>query len=297
MSRIKDILKQKKARYDRLQKAAENEGKKNFNSYEDDRFWQPKADEQGKGSAIIRFLNEPEGEELPYVMVYSHQFQGPSGKWYIENCRTTIKEADPVQEANDPLWKFPDGSPEKTLAQLRSRKKHYYSNVYIVKDPANPANNGKVKIYKYGQMIRDMIKDAMFPEIEGVEPVEAYCAVTGTDFAIAMHKEKGRRTYKKSQFVGAPYALGDESKVEEILSQCQSLEQFTKPENFKSYDELQKALDRAMGQGPARRAVAEADEMANEPAPRKQAPARKKPADDEEDDIEAEIEKILADED
>lgn len=65
-------------------------------SYEDDRFWKPERDKAGNARATIRFLPTTEGDELPWVKVFSHGFQGPGGRWYIENSLTTLGEADPV---------------------------------------------------------------------------------------------------------------------------------------------------------------------------------------------------------
>ena len=69
----------------------------------DDRFWKPEMDKTGVGSAIIRFLPAPEGEDVPWVKMYSHAFQGHGG-WYIENSLTTIGQKDPVSEHNRELW-------------------------------------------------------------------------------------------------------------------------------------------------------------------------------------------------
>lgn len=66
------------------------------NNYDDDRFWKLEGDKAGNGTAIIRFLPRVEGDELPWVKIFSHGFQGPTGKWYIENSLTTIGENDPV---------------------------------------------------------------------------------------------------------------------------------------------------------------------------------------------------------
>ena len=45
-------------------------------SNEDNRFWTPTVDKAGNGYAVIRFLPEPKGEDLPWVRVFSHGFQG-----------------------------------------------------------------------------------------------------------------------------------------------------------------------------------------------------------------------------
>lgn len=70
----------------------------NSNFDTDDRFWYPAVDKSGNGSALIRFLPEPQNEELPYVRVFNHSFKGPTGLWYIENSRTTTGDKDPVNK-------------------------------------------------------------------------------------------------------------------------------------------------------------------------------------------------------
>ena len=61
----------------------------------DERLWKLDVDKSGNGYAVIRFLPSPEGEDLPFVKVYSHAFQG-SGGWLIDNCLTTINQKCPV---------------------------------------------------------------------------------------------------------------------------------------------------------------------------------------------------------
>ena len=42
---------------------------------------------------------------------------------------------------------------DKDLARQRKRKLNYISNIYVVSDPANPQNEGKVFLFKYGQKL------------------------------------------------------------------------------------------------------------------------------------------------
>ena len=71
----------------------------NTNASGDDRVWKLEVDKSGNGYAVIRFLPAPNGEDLPFVKLYSHAFQGPGG-WYIENSLTTMGQKDPVSEYN-----------------------------------------------------------------------------------------------------------------------------------------------------------------------------------------------------
>jgi hypothetical protein len=63
---------------------------KGTDTYNDDRYWYPGVDKSGNGSAIIRFLPAPDGEDFPYVGYWTHSFKGPTGLWYIENCLSSI---------------------------------------------------------------------------------------------------------------------------------------------------------------------------------------------------------------
>ena len=124
----------------------------------DDRLWKLEVDKSGNGYAVIRFLPAPNGEDLPFVKLYSHAFQGPGG-WYIENSLTTLGSKDPVSEYNSQLWN--NGTDAgKDAARKQKRKLTYISNIYVVKDPANPENEGKVFLYKYGKKIFDKLTAA-----------------------------------------------------------------------------------------------------------------------------------------
>jgi hypothetical protein len=130
----------------------------------DDRLWKPELDKSGNGYAVIRFLPAPDGEELPWAKMYSHAFQGPGG-WFIENSLTTIGQKDPVSEYNRELWNSGNEADKETVRKQK-RKLSYYANIYVVKDTANPSNEGQVFLYKFGKKIFDKIMAAMQPEFE-----------------------------------------------------------------------------------------------------------------------------------
>ena len=115
----------------------------------DDRFWKPTIGKDGNSYAVIRFLPPTDGEDIPWVRVFNHGFKGPGG-WLIDNCLTTINKQCPVCESNTELWNT--GSQDnQNLARDRKRKLKFLSNIYVVKDPANPDNEGKVFLYSSGK--------------------------------------------------------------------------------------------------------------------------------------------------
>ena len=165
----------------------------------DDRFRSLEADKAGNGSAIIRFLPPPKGEDLPWVRIRNHGFQGPTGKWYIENSLTTLGKPDPVSELNTELWNSGTEA-NKEIARKQKRRLAYIANIYVVKDPAHPENEGKVFLYKFGKKIFDKIKDVMQPQFEDEEPINPFDFWKGANFKLKARNVEGYRNYDKSDF-------------------------------------------------------------------------------------------------
>jgi hypothetical protein len=216
-------------------------------SSNDDRFWKPEMDKGGTGSAIIRFLPAPEGEDLPWVKIFSHGFQGTGG-WYIENSLTTINQKDPVTEYNRTLWNSGNDKDKETVRKQK-RKLSYYSNIYVVKDPANPQNEGKVFLFKYGKKIFDKILNAMQPEFEDEEPINPFDFWQGANFRLKIRKVEGYWNYDKSEFDSAGPLLDDDDAMEAIWKKEYSLASLTAADQFKTYEELEKRLNYVLGIG------------------------------------------------
>jgi hypothetical protein len=212
----------------------------------EDLIWKPTVDKAGNGYAVIRFLPEAQGEELPWVRMFDHGFQGPGG-WYIENCPTTLGGECPLCKKNNELWNSGLDS-NKDIARKQKRRLSYYSNILVVKDPSNPQNEGKVFLYKYGKKIWDKINDLMQPEFEDESPVNPFDFWEGADFKLKIRQVDGYRNYDKSEF-DAPSELlnGDDEKLEEVYNSLNPLQDIVAPEKFKSFDELSQKLDRALG--------------------------------------------------
>ncbi len=222
----------------------------------DDRLWKPEVDKSGNGYAVLRFLPAPEGEDLPWVKMYSHAFQGPGG-WFIENSLTTLGQKDPVSEYNSRLWNSGSDA-DKETARKQKRKLSYYSNVYVVKDPSNPENEGKVFLYKYGKKIFDKVMAAMQPEFEDEDPINPFDFWGGADFKLKIKKVAGFWNYDSSEFA-RPSALldGDDDALEVVWKKQYSLQELVSDSQFKSYDELKKRLDNVLGAAPTRSRVDE----------------------------------------
>ena len=217
----------------------------NAGSSGDDRLWKLECDKGGNGYAVIRFLPAPEGEDLPFQKLYSHAFQGPGG-WYIENSLTTLSQKDPMSEYNTMLWNNGTDS-GKDQARKQKRKLTYVANIYVVKDPTNPSNEGQVMLYKFGKKIFDKITAAMQPEFEDEEAIDPFDFWQGANFKLKAKNVAGYRNYDSSEFARQDALLEDDEAMEAIWKKEYSLEDFVAPDQFKSYDELKKRLDYVLG--------------------------------------------------
>jgi hypothetical protein len=230
-------------------------------SYVDDRIWAPIVDKAGNGYAVIRFLPAKAGEELPWVRYWDHGFKGPTGRWYIENSLSSIGQPDPVGELNSKLWNSGDEK-DKEVARAQKRRLHYVSNILVISDPANPANEGKVFLYKYGKKIFDKMLDLMQPAFQDEKPVNPFDFWTGADFKLKIRNVEGYRNYDKSEFSPtAPLFGGDEAKLENIYNSMHALKDFVDPKNYKSYAELKRKLSEVLGEEGQVLTTAEAVEL------------------------------------
>ena len=237
-----DALKKQNS-LDKLLGAAESENKpQEKKSYVDERLWKPEVDKSGNGYAVLRFLPAIKGEELPWVKVWNHAFQGPTGQWYIENSLTTIGQNDPVSELNTAYWNSGVES-DKEIARKQKRKLQYYANIYVVSDPKHPENEGKVFLYRFGKKIFDKCMEAMQPAFEDETPINPFDFWEGANFKLKIRKVDGYWNYDKSEFAAPSALLDDDDALEKLWGTQYSLAEFTAPTNFKSYDELKTRLD------------------------------------------------------
>jgi len=211
-------------------------------SYKDERLWKAVVDKSGNGYAVLRFLPAVEGEDMPWAKVWNHAFQGPTGQWYIENSLTTVGKNDPVSEMNSAYWNSGIES-DKEIARRQKRKLQYFANVYVVEDPTNPQNEGKVMLYRFGKKIFDKCMEAMQPAFKDETAVNPFDFWEGANFKLKIRKVDGYWNYDKSEFASPSSLFDDDDQIEEVWKKQYPLSEFSADTNFKSYDELKSRLD------------------------------------------------------
>lgn len=255
-------------------------GNDNSNDKDDERFWYPEVDKAGNGTATIRFLPTAPENDYPFVQVFSHGFKNDAnGKWYIENCPTTIKQPCPLCAVNSELWNT--GTKEnQELVRKRKRKLQYIANILVIKDPKNPHNEGQIKLFKFGKKIFDKLTDAMQPKFEDETPTDPFDFWEGANFKLKICKVEGYRNYDRSEFESISAIRDDDEEIESIWKKEHSLKEFIDPSRFKSEAELQAKLTVVLGNGTPiptaqEQVAAEFEDYVDAPVTPRVAPTRK----------------------
>lgn len=216
-----------------------------YKESDNDQYWYPDVDKAGNGYAVIRFLPAPDGEDMPFVRIYDHGFQGPGG-WYIEKSLTTLGKQDPVSEYNSKLWNDNGSNAAKDQVRKQMRRTSYHANIYVVKDPSNPQNEGKVFLYRFGKKVFNMLNDLMNPQFPDEAPVNPFDFWGGANFNLKIRNVEGYRNYDKSDFSAPGALLDDDGELEAIWKQQHSLKELISDDKFKTYEELQARLHKAL---------------------------------------------------
>lgn len=296
---FKDLKNNSTKSFEKLTKALSEMNQATDYSSKNDDVWSCELDKAGNGYAVIRFLPAPDGEDLPFVRLFSHGFKGPTGKWYIENSLTTIGKPDPVAALNSKLWNSGVES-DKEIARKQKRKLNYYANIYVIKDPANPDNEGKCFKFRFGKKIFDKLNDLMNPTFEDEEPIDPFNLWTGANFKLKIRQVDGYANYDKSEFEEPSPLSDDDDELEKIWKQCHSLQALIAPDQFKSYEELEKRLNLVLDlDAPSEvKKVSTADELkervSDSPKFKEAKPVQKVETEDDDDDMEF-FSKLIAD--
>ena len=173
----------------------------------DERFYKLSKDKDGTGGALIRFIPDPNGKPFQKIIKINAQHKDRNssiGKRFVdEYSLDMIGKPNPFQERFSELW----NAGEKEKAKEYGRKIRYYANIQIVKDPANPDNEGRIFLLDMAPTLFGKLKDAVQPsESEmaldpDLKPLEVFNPVNGNAFLLKIKMgENGIPTYEDSKF-------------------------------------------------------------------------------------------------
>ena len=234
--------------WDNIAKNTNYQNKTEKTSYKDDRFWSLSRDENGKGAAIIRLLVDK--NSVPFISLFNcglreYVEKDKSYAWYIRDLPSSIKAPDPLNELWSELYNC--GANGKEEARFFSRRETFITNILVIKDPANPENNGKVFLWKFGKKLLDKFMSALNPSEQerelGETPKELFNPLKGNNIALKIKNVAGFPNYDDTSIMEASSAFKDEKEAENaILNKTYELNEFCSPEYFESYEDLKNDL-------------------------------------------------------
>lgn len=176
---------------------------------------------------VVRLLPNVKNPEKTFFHYYTVGWTSYSTGQYVSALSpATFNERDPITEAKYRIMRDNTESPElKKKADTIRRIEKWLVNAYVIKDPSEPANNGKVMIVRYGKQLQKIIADA----IEGEDAADFGPRIfdlseNGCNLNIKVEKQGDYPTYVSSKFSPPKAVEGlDSSKFEQIYNSAYDL--------------------------------------------------------------------------
>ena len=189
----------------------------------------------------IRLLPYSKDPSKTFFHHYTHGWNSfATGKYVQALSPTTFNERDPISEERFRAMRTGTEDEKSRMSAVR-RSEKWLVNVYVIDDPTNPDNNGKVKILRYGKQLQKIIMEA----IEG-EDSEEYgekifdLGSEGVNFKVKVEQQGDYPTYVASRFTTTNKLKLSEDEQKAIYDSTYDL---TKVNSIKSYDELKQMID------------------------------------------------------
>ena len=185
---------------------------------------------------VLRLLPNVNDPSKTFYHYYQHGWNSfATGEYVSALSLQTVGKPDPIGIETFRIKK--NGTDEqKAKAQAVKWQEQWYVNVYVVDDPVTPANNGTVKIFRFGKKLHNIIESA----ISGDDSDEFGSRVfdltkDGVNFKLKTEKQGEFTTYDSSRFT-SPVSLNlAEDKIEQVYN---SVHDLTAVNPIKSEEEL-----------------------------------------------------------
>jgi hypothetical protein len=190
---------------------------------------------------VVRLLPNLQDSEKTRFHYWQHIFDScVTGKKISVLCPNTYGEKCPIDEYRSKVWASKNEKSIEQAKPLRKTEKWLY-NAYVISDPTNPENNGKVKILNAGVQLQKIIQSA----IDGDDADEFGFKIfdlseNGCNLRIKVEKnDGGYPTYVSSRFMSSSKidSITDPDSVYDSVKDLFSI--FTR----KTYAEIKSLLD------------------------------------------------------
>jgi len=187
---------------------------------------------------LLPFAKDPSKTFFHY---YNHGWNSFATGQYVQTLSPqTFGERDPIAEERFKVLRTGSEEEKEKMSAVRRLEK-WLVNVYVIDDPVNPDNNGKVKILRYGKQLQKIITEAIEGEdAEEFGPRIFDLGSEGVNFKIKVEQQGDFPTYVSSRFTAAGKVDLSEDQQKDIYDGVFDLtEVFT----LKSYDDLKEMFN------------------------------------------------------
>ena len=189
----------------------------------------------------VRLLPYAKDPGKTFFHYYNHGWVSYATGQYVQTLSPqTFGDRDPIAEERFRILRTGTEEEKEKMSAVRRLEK-WLVNVYVIDDPSNPENNGKVKLLRYGKQLQKIITEA----IEGEDAEEFGARIfdlgsEGVSFKIKVEQQGDYPTYVSSRFTTAGKIDLSEDEQKEIYDNVFELsEVFT----LKTFDELKEMLN------------------------------------------------------
>jgi len=150
--------------------------------------------------SIIRFIPNISNPKEPFIKKYVYWLDDPiTGEKFSVDCPSNVGKPSILQEL---FFKYNSSKSyeEKEYAKYFKRSLSCYALIQIVKDDNDPESEGKLKIFRFGQKIYNMIKGENQPEIN--ENLDPFHPIIGRNLYLVVTKVANNNNYDQSKFLG-----------------------------------------------------------------------------------------------
>lgn len=189
----------------------------------------------------LRLLPLPADPKNTFFEYFNHGWVSFATGQYVQALSPmTFGERDPIAEERFKILRTGSEDEKEKVKAIRRLNK-FLVNVYVIDDPTNPDNNGKVKILRYGKQLQKIILEAIEGEdAEEFGPRIFDLGPDGVNFKVKCENQGEFPTYVSSRFTATGKLKLSEAEQNEIYGKAFDL---TKVYSLKSYDELKKMFD------------------------------------------------------
>lgn len=187
---------------------------------------------------LLPFIQDPDKTWFKYSTFGWNSFA--TGAYTSIISPTSWNERDPVAEERIRIYRNGTEAEKEKIKNIR-RSDRWIMNVYVVSDPTNPENNGKVKIIRFGKQLYNIINNAISGEDADEFGAKVFdLSSAGVNLKVKVEDQGGYANYTASRFTSPIDLKLSESQIEEIYNSTKELD---KVFNVRSYDDIKKILD------------------------------------------------------